>query len=141
MHEIVGIIERHWPLFAALLPCLIEITPIKLNPLTALFRWIGRHITDEVMQEIKEIKAKQAEQQATIDANELDRIRYEVLDFANSCRNGRKHTKDEFEHIIVLNTKYHNLLDKTGDENGVFDAEYEYILELYRRCQRENTFL
>ncbi len=77
----------------------------------------------------------------SIDANEKDRIRYEVLDFANSCRNKRRHTKDEFEHIIVLNEKYHRLLRKTNDENGVFNAEYNYVYELYQKCQRENDFL
>ena len=60
----------------------------------------------------------------SIDENEMDRIRWEVLDFANACRNHIKHTKDEFHHIISLNEKYHNLLDKYQDENGVFDAEY-----------------
>ena len=71
----------------------------------------------------------------------MDRIRWEVLDFANNCRNDIRHTKDEFDHIIDLNTKYHVLLKKYGEENGVFDAEYEYILELYRKCQRNNSFL
>lgn len=141
MQQMIEFIEQHWPLIAALLPCLIEIVPVKWSPITSLLKWIGRIVTAEVMVELAEVKRTQAEQQATIDANELDRIRYEVLDFANSCRNGRKHTKDEFEHIIVLNTKYHGLLEKTGEENGVFEQEYEYILELYHRCQRENTFL
>lgn len=36
---------------------------------------------------------------------------------------------------------YHKLLDKYGDENGVFDAEYAYIVELYHDCQRNNSFL
>lgn len=34
------------------------------------------------------------------DENEKDRIRWEILDFANSCRNGRKHSKEEYVHII-----------------------------------------
>lgn len=76
-----------------------------------------------------------------IDDNEKDRIRYEVLDFANSCRNRRKHTKDEFEHIVVLKDKYDRLLEKTGDSNGVFNLEYEYILSLYKQCQIDNDFL
>ena len=73
--------------------------------------------------------------------DEKDRIRYEVLDFANSCRNGRRHTKDEFQHIIDLNDKYEVLLGKTQDSNGVFAEEYHYILGLYHRCQAENDFL
>lgn len=79
--------------------------------------------------------------EANIDSNEKDRIRWEVLDFANSCRNGRRHTQDEFEHIIVLNRKYNALLEKTGDENGVFTLEYQYIEGLYKKCQIDNDFL
>ena len=76
-----------------------------------------------------------------VDENEKDRIRWEVLDFANSCRNGRRHTKDEFQHIITLDGKYKALLKKTGDTNGVFDAEYQFIRELYAERQRKNDFL
>ena len=65
------------------------------------------------------------------DENEKDRIRWEILDFANSCRNGRKHSKEEFNHIIELNKKYKRLLEKTGDENGVFEEDYKYIQGLY----------
>jgi len=76
-----------------------------------------------------------------IEENEKDRIRWEILDFANSCRNGRKHTKDEYQHIIALNDKYKDLLEKTGDKNGVFEAEYEYIKKLYAERQEKNDFL
>lgn len=74
-------------------------------------------------------------------ADEKDRIRYEVLDFANSCRNGRRHTRDEFQHIIDLNDKYERLLHETNDANGVFSEEYKYIVDLYHKCQIENDFL
>lgn len=65
------------------------------------------------------------------DENEKDRIRWEILDFANSCRNGRKHSKEEFNHVIELRVKYEKLLEKTGDENGVFEEDYRYIQTLY----------
>ena len=66
-----------------------------------------------------------------MDENEKDRIRWEILDFANSCRNNQQHTKDEFQHIITLNDKYEKLLALTGDTNGVFEAEYRYIQKIY----------
>ena len=65
------------------------------------------------------------------DENEKDRIRWEILDFANSCRNNRKHSKEEFNHIIELKVKYEKLLEKSGDENGVFEEDYRYIQGLY----------
>lgn len=73
--------------------------------------------------------------------DEKDRIRWEILDFANSCRNNRQHTKDEFQHIITLKDKYKKLLQETNDTNGVFDAEYEYIKKIYTERQEKNDFL
>jgi hypothetical protein len=84
--------------------------------------------------DLKEVKLQQL-------TDEKDRIRYEVLDFANSCRNKVKHTRDEFQHIIDLNDKYEKLLKRTNDTNGVFTEEYKYIVNIYHKCQAENNFL
>ena len=76
-----------------------------------------------------------------IDSNEKDRIRWEILDFANSCRNGRNHSHDEFKHIAELHDKYTALLAKTGDENGVFTTEYQWITTVYQEKLKDNSFL
>lgn len=75
------------------------------------------------------------------DENEKDRIRWEILDFANSCRNKRKHSKEEFKHIIDLKVKYESLLQKTGDRNGVFEEDWKYIEEIYAERLEKNDFL
>lgn len=67
----------------------IEITPIKWNPLSSAFKWLGRKLTARIEDDLAAIHKE-------IEENEKDRIRWEILDFANSCRNGRKHTKDEY---------------------------------------------
>lgn len=147
----------------------IQIVPIKINPWTALFQWVGKAITskacgkldgvisqitdfgsdiDKLKIEVGNIKLDVDTINGNIDTmtdelrtNEKDRIRWEILDFANSCRNGRKHTYDEFKHIIDLNDKYKKLLGQTGDRNGVFEAEYEYIRKLFEKRQEKNDFL
>ena len=131
-----------------LLSVFIQISPIKLNPWSKLFKWIGKIITQESDKKIDELIKKTDSLeiniqtvQANLNENEKDRIRWEILDFANSCRNGRRHTKDEFEHIITLNKKYKNLLTLTNDENGVFEVEYEYIKNLYAEKLKNNNFL
>lgn len=132
----------NWKTIAVVLGFFIEFTPaIKVNPIKSICRWIGNAANGEVIQRIEGLEKRADEQRKSIDENEMDRIRWEVFDFANECRNGILHTKDEFQHVIALNTKYHNLLDKYGEENGVFDAEYAYIFELYKKCQRDNSFL
>lgn len=91
-------------------------------------------VREELTKKIQEVSDRN-------DENEKDRIRWEVLDFSNSCKNGRRHAQDEYRHIIELNAKYHRLLDKSGDQNGVFDTEYEFVKREYARCLEENDFL
>lgn len=141
LKEVFDWLLDNWASLTVIVSVFFEITPIKLNPIKALLRWIGKAINGEVIQRISGLEARADQQRKSIDENEMDRIRWEVLDFANACRNHIKHTKDEFQHIIALNEKYHKLLEKYNDENGVFDAEYTYILELYHECQRSNSFL
>lgn len=121
----------HWGFCAFVIGMFIQVTPqIRLNPLG----WLGDKINSKIMKRVETVERM-------VDDNEKDRIRHEILSFANSCRKKGRHTKDEFDHIITLKGKYDALLKKTGDSNGVFDAEYDFIREIYAKCQRENDFL
>lgn len=141
MEQVLEWIWNHIWTVIVILSCFIEITPIKWNPLSSAFKWIGKIITLETREELKQIKTDLNTQKSMIEENEKDRIRWEILEFANSCRNDQKHTKDEFQHIITLNDKYKKLLESTNDKNGVFEAEYKFIEELYAERQKKNDFL
>lgn len=119
----------------------IQITPIKWNPITTFAKWLGKIFTKELSDLITTMQENIDDIRDDIDENEKDRIRWEVLDFANSCRNGRQHTQEEFRHIATLNDKYKILLERTKDKNGVFEAEYKYIDELYQERLKKNDFL
>ena len=121
----------HWGTCLFIIGAFIQFTPaIKLNPL----EWLGNKINGKLLSRIVEIENN-------VDNNEKDRIRYEIFEFANSCRKYDKHTKDEFEHIVKLHDKYIHLLEKTHDTNGVFTEEYNYIVNLYHNCQINNSFV
>lgn len=135
-----------------ILSVFIQISPIKINPWSKLFKWIGKIITEESNKKIDSLETSIIETnnkvelettaiKASINENEKDRIRWEVLDFANSCRNGRLHTEEEFKHVISLNDKYTILLKLTNDKNGVFESNYKYIKELYEERLKTNDFL
>ena len=134
MQSFIKWLGDYWLVAAILGAGLVEITPIKVNPLSWLLKWVGSKVNGEMIKRIDKLEAN-------VDTNEMDRIRWEVLDFANSCRNGRRHTQDEFEHIVTLVKKYEGLLEKLGKENGVFEMEYKYIVKLYEKCQQENDFI
>lgn len=139
----------HWALCAFVIAMFVQITPvIKFNPFTALFKWIGKVMTKDVSSTLVDVKESIKEQgirldaqSRAIDANEMDRIRWEILDFANSIRNGRRHSKLEYEHIFELNKKYEALLNKCNMKNGVYEADFKYIQKVYNECLEKNNFL
>lgn len=75
------------------------------------------------------------------DRQTVRQIRAHVLDFANSCLNGRKHTKLEFENIINENAAYEVLCKKYKIKNQVYKEDYDYIIKVYHKCQEEGSFL
>ena len=48
---------------------------------------------------------------------------------------------NEFLHIFTLVGKYETMLEKAGDKNGVFEADYHWICKIYEDCQKNNSFL
>ena len=119
----------------------VEFSKIKINPLSTALRWMGDRLNGPVIDRLNEQDKAIASMSEVIDENEIDRIRWEILAFANSCRQGKRHSKDEFDHIIDLNTKYHTILDRRQKTNGILDLEYDYIIKIYRDRQVKNDFL
>lgn len=123
------------------LSAFVEITPIKVNPITSFLKWLGNKFNGPVLDKLSAQDKAMVEIRDVVDDNEIDRIRWEILDFSNSCRQGKKHTLDEFVHIIELNEKYHKILERRNLTNGRIDLEYRYIVEIYEECQKKNSFL
>ena len=141
LKTIIDWIGNHLWSIIIIVSIFIQITPIKINPWSALFKWIGKAITNDACGKIDGLISKIDKIENDVKTNEKDRIRWEILDFANSCRNNRRHTRDEFQHIVALNDKYKRLLKETNDTNGVFEVEYNYIQDNYAERLEKNDFL
>ena len=137
----VGEIVGSGAVIFLLFTTLVEITPIKWNPLTSILSWIGKRMNGKLIDQVEEQGAKIDKLDEKIDMNEIARIRWEILDFANSCRHDVRHTKDEFEHIINQHEKYVRILDERSLTNGLITLEYEYIEDIYKNCLEKNNFL
>lgn len=134
--------------FVIFLSVFIEIVPIKVNPVSAVFKWIGKVSNKDIEKKIVGISTKLENVseridkiENRIDMIEINNMRTQILDFANSCMNGRKHTKEEFEHMIDLHGKYMDIINEKNMVNGRMDLAYKYISDLYVRCLNENSFL
>jgi len=141
METVLAFLGENWKTIGVIAAVFVDISPVKINPVKWLLRTVGRLLNTDISRQLQAVKAAQQSQQEAIDHNEMDRIRWEILAFANSCRHGCLHTKDEFQHIIAQRDKYEGLCRKHAVANGVFDSEYEYILRINSRCQDENSYL
>lgn len=87
---------------------LVQISPIKIDPWTAIAKWFGRCINTELSKKVDTVAAQQLENRQLLDkhisddaARAADRRRATILRFNNELLRDIPHTKEEF--IEVLN--------------------------------------
>ena len=116
------ILERYTWVLGVLALIGVEVAPIKFSPIktlgSALSRWLGISQLDSKINDLKK----------EVDANEIDRIKYEILQFSGSLRNGLNRTETDYQHIEAIFTKYKN---KGG--NSYIMHEMEYIRDCHNK--------
>lgn len=89
----------------------------------------------------KLLKVRLDKMEKSNDMQTVMQIKAHVLDFANSCMNKRKHTKQDFDNIIAENAQYEDLIKKYKLKNNVYKEDFEFIMKCYHKCQEDGTFL
>lgn len=91
-----------------LLLTLVQITPIKINPWSALARAIGRAFNGDVMKSLDEVKAEQKASRSRLDEHirmdderNADQHRARILRFNNELVRDIPHTKEEFIDVLA----------------------------------------
>lgn len=120
-------------LIAGVLAC-VEIVPIKINPIRWILTKIGDVLTGDLRKELQEVKDELRD-------TKVQNWRWNVLDFANSCKNGRRHTEAEWHHAIGQLTDYERYIEKHDISNGVFEEDAKYLRRSYQEHCDENDFL
>ena len=94
----------------------------------------------EITDGLKQMTEKLEDMAKDSDDKEMMRLRWEILSFARSLKNGDKYSQDEFYHIFEANDKYHRIIAKRNFVNGVIDADMKYVNEVYQKCLEKNDF-
>lgn len=138
----------------------LEFTPvIKINPISKLFSFIGKTLNSSTIEQMEYIQKKNEDQFdnilnkiCEIDKNQqeirqeqigktIDDLRWNILDFANSCRNGQKHSREEFDHVISAHTDYELICEKNNIKNGRVEADFRFVLDIYNELLHTDGFL
>ena len=88
---------------------------------------------DEQLLLMNNFNKKLKEIENKVDANEIDRIRWEILNFANICKRQTHCNADEFQHIFTLYDKYERLIEENGLKNGLIEVEIDFLRDFYKR--------
>lgn len=134
---------------AVVLLSLVEIAPIKINPWSALARWLGRAINADVIKTMNEIKASQVETRERLekhitadDQREADKCRARILRFNNELLRGIPHTKEDFIETLKDIDDYERYCKTHEDyENGRAVHAIANIGRVYDERLHKNDFL
>lgn len=121
---------------------LIQISPIKINPWTAIGRWIGRAINGELIEKVDNLEKRIEIVDAKHDESEAKSARVRILRFGDELYQGKRHSKEHFENILADITEY----DQYCREHPEFKNERtkvteSVILKKYQECTEKRSFL
>lgn len=128
--------------------CLVQIAPIKINPWSKLLNWIGFQINKDLHEEVTKLDAKICEVENRVgtlnnDVSEdrVQRKRWHILDFTNTCRQGRLHTKEEWDHCLDELEWYETYCENNGIPNGVITESAKWLRARYSEHMENDDFL
>lgn len=91
---------------------IIQIAPIKINPWSALARWIGRAINAEVLSDLDKVKNRLDNHIATDNERHADYYRSRILRFNNELLREIRHSKEDFTEILTVIDRYEEYSEK-----------------------------
>lgn len=128
--SIVGVI--------AVLSIFIEITPVKINPISALLRWVGKQINKELMDKVNTLETKVG----ALEKSDVINCRVRILTFADEIRRGMRHSKETFDQVLSDIDTYERYCTEHPDfMNNKTVAAKAKILDVYSECIDNNDFL
>lgn len=132
-----------------LLLTLVQISPIKINPWSALGRAVGRFLNSAVLEELEEIKNEQIALQKKLEAHikvdderNADEHRIRILNFNNELLRDIPHTREDFIEILTEIDYYENYCKYHEDyKNNRAVHAISNILRVYDERLEKHDFL
>ncbi len=121
---------------------LLEISRIKINPWSALFRFIGRCINAELIAKVKSMEDRQVKSDEAREKKDAVDMRNRILLFGDEARRGVKHSEEHFNQVLEDITDYELYCSKHPEfpnEKAVITCRR--IKEIYEKCLIDKDFL
>lgn len=113
----------------------VEIAPVKINPVSALLKWIGKRMTGDVLARVEELEAKTEEQNAV-------NCRVRILRFGDEIRREVRHSMESFDQVLSDIDTYERYCETHRSfKNNKTAATTAKIKQVYLQRMDSNDFL
>ena len=120
---------------------LIEISPIKFNPITMILKWMGDKMNSGIKAEIDIVKKAQEEQRKDFQDYKVSQYRYEIFQFENEIRdNNDHHTEEQYNHILEQCKKYETYCKDNNIPNGKAEMAIKHIRDVCYDHLKDDSF-
>ena len=139
MNDIMEFIKDFGSIVAIASVC-IEITPIKINPLSCLFKKFGKALNGEVNQKVDKLTAELTTLKNTTEENRRKELKIHISNFASDLRHGVRKSESQFIAIIELCDEY---LNNKWNSKVRLDAEFikEEYVRLGKKVKKNEIFI
>jgi hypothetical protein len=120
----------------------IEITPIKINPVSTFLKWLGKKINADLVERINKLERQVETFEQKGEERNIISIRARILRFGDEVRHKTRHSKEHFDQILSDIDDYEKYCDAHKDfKNNRTTATTAKILEVYKECVDQDDFL
>lgn len=120
---------------------LIEISPIKFNPITMVLKWMGDKMNSGIKAELDALKKAQEEQRKDFRDYKVAQYRYEIFQFENEIRdNNDHHTEEQYNHILEQCKSYEDYCKEYNIPNGKAEMAIKHIRDVCYDHLRDDSF-
>lgn len=135
MKEVLNLIfsnATEGAVIVAILSVLIEITPIKINPLSIIFKKLGAALNSNINEKVDELSKKLDNLDNYVKTNRKTELRRHISNFASDLRHNVPKSESQFIAIIELCDEYLN-----NKWNSKVKLDAEFIKEEYLKLGKK----
>lgn len=105
-------------------------------------RWGKQDKNDEILAEVKALKAEIAKVEDKVDEQAAIEARARILRFGDEVSHGQRHSKDHFQQTLIDIDAYNKYCSAHKNfKNSITELTAEKIKTVYNRCDAKNDFL
>lgn len=106
---------------------LIEITPVKINPIS----WLGKKLNKSTLDKLDSLER-------TVDMNDIDTVRQRILSYELLLRKGEHFTQYQYNCLFKDIDKWNKYHEKYPELNGIIKVAIENVYEHYKNEKFDN---